>query len=107
MTDLPKFEDVFRFKIISSTSKIRDIRIGWEACMSACEPIIAGLEKELADSQANFTTAYRKANELEDQLYEKEGEISDAEEPKDDSQPAVQNDGWSNTGDGANNQPLL
>jgi len=82
MTDLPKFEDVFRFKIISSTSKIRDIRIGWEACMSACEPIIAGLEKQLAERETadkNSVNAWKRTaarmETLEKQLAEAQAEV--------------------------------
>jgi hypothetical protein len=87
MIDRPKFEDWqgLRNEIISLTSW-NNRELGWDACLSACETIISGLEAELEAARKvnQAILAVKSADEraavvgLEKQLAEKDAEIAGA-----------------------------
>ena len=82
MSDRPKFEDWYSGAVAYGDPTPRD---AWDACMSACEPIIAGLEAERNNLKLSFQAANElrvvgnsRIAELEKQLAEKEAEIAGA-----------------------------
>jgi len=67
MTDRPKFEDWWSGSDVPNVDQVRHsdkswLEVGWKACMSACNPIIAGLEKQLDEARAEVAGAFVAAS---------------------------------------------
>jgi len=66
MTDRPKFEDYIIGQHLThmASSDVREHRNTWKLCASKYEPIIAGLEKQLAEAQRMFDLVRYMRSEL-------------------------------------------
>jgi len=73
MTDRPKFEDYVNGPEGWTGDLVEVAADAWKACADAYEPIIAGLEKKLAEARAEIAGAYfAAANVCQDALKQME-----------------------------------